>query len=271
MRYSLSHKPTVLAIYLVALFSIASVLAVTATGFLAGPGKYCGVVVFDRWGNCFLLEGRSIVYVAEKVKKDLLPYKDQAVQVDALEISQTGMHAEHLSILKYNIAGPAPDSHRWFAVDGLRLTAVDDFGSTGKPRFTIEIRNVGQNSINVDRSQLGVVVLESIRPDPSSLDPVPAALISGWGIDSPFAMAYEKMGSKKTSWGYTVDLKTRPPARFVLAPGQLLRTRLTFKLYSGQYQLMLGYGGGGQMDEKSVASNAISFDMSSTGRATLVK
>ena len=250
--------------------TLASLCVAKASAFLAAPRIYCGVVVFDRWGNCLLLEGPYIFYVSGKAKSDLRPYEGKAMKVDASEVRQSGSHAQYLSILKYKIIGPAPDTHRWATVDGLQLTAANDFGPTGKPQFLVEIRNIGKTSIKVYRSQIGIVLLNSAAADPSTADEVPAALISGTGIDSASALAYSRSGSKRSSWGYTVDMKTRPPARFELAPGHFVRTRLTFKIGPGQYQFLFGYSGGPNLDERSVASNAISFELSD-GRATLSK
>jgi hypothetical protein len=250
--------------------TVASLCVASASAFLAGPGVYCGVVVFDRWGNCLLIEGPHIFYISEKVKSDLLPYQNQAMQLDASDIRQSGSHAQYVSILKYKIIGPAPNTHRWATVDGLQLIAANDFGPAAKPRFVVEIRNTGKISIKVDRSQIGIVLLNSAAPDPTTADQVPAALMSGTGIDSASVMDYSRRGSKRTSSGYTVDMKTRPPARFELAPGRLVKTEITFKIGPGQYQFMFGYGGGAQMDEKSVASNAISFELSD-GLARLSK
>jgi len=46
-------------------------LALLANAGLRGPGKYYGVVVFDRWDTCFLLSGPYITYISESVKNEL--------------------------------------------------------------------------------------------------------------------------------------------------------------------------------------------------------
>jgi hypothetical protein len=66
------------------------------------------------------------------------------------------------------------------------------------------------------------------------------------------------------------DPASHPPEHFKLEPDQSMKTRITFEVSSGQYQFLFGYGGGVH-EEKSLASNAISFDLSDTGVATLAK
>jgi hypothetical protein len=48
----------------------------TFTGLcsIRGPGKYNGVVVFDRWDGCHLYSGGYIMEISEKVKGVLRPY-----------------------------------------------------------------------------------------------------------------------------------------------------------------------------------------------------
>ena len=94
--------------------AIACGLAFVARAGIRGPGKYCGVIVFDRWDTCFLLSGPYITYISEKVKEDLRTYKGQAIQVDALDVFQPKNPGDAL-IRKYKIIGPAPKTRSWFA------------------------------------------------------------------------------------------------------------------------------------------------------------
>jgi hypothetical protein len=49
-----------------------------------------------------------------------------------------------------------------------------------------------------------------------------------------------------------------------------MKARITFEVSPGEYQFMFGYGGGVH-EEKSLASNAISFDLSDGGVAHLTE
>jgi hypothetical protein len=72
------------------------------------------------------------------------------------------------------------------------------------------------------------------------------------------------------SAAFLIDPKTRPPERFQLAPGKSVQVRITFQVPPGQYQFIVGYGGGVH-EEKSLASNTISFDLDDKGIASLAK
>jgi len=269
MARTQSHTPTVSAIFVLGFCILASLFVATASAYLFGPGKYCGVVVFDRWGTCYLVSGPYINYVASDVKSGLFPYKGRAMQVDALDVTQGGLRAEDPMIHKYKILGPAPAPKR-VKLDGLQLLAAQAFGRYTRPQFLIEFRNNGKSPVRVDRSAIGILLFKAEKPEWSSSDDDSVALISRSGIEDASYIASAGVGNQKRSWGYIVDMKTQPPASFAIAPGQSLRTLIRFEVYSGQYQFMFAYGGGVSA-EKSLASNAISFDMSADGRAVLRK
>jgi hypothetical protein len=54
------HRHLFPALWIVLLVLLSSGFVITAHAGLRGPGKYCGVVVFDRWDTCFLLSGPYI-------------------------------------------------------------------------------------------------------------------------------------------------------------------------------------------------------------------
>ncbi|HMD06880.1 MAG TPA: hypothetical protein VKH63_05050 [Candidatus Acidoferrum sp.] len=60
--------------------ALACSFILTTQAGIRGPGKYCGVVVFDRWDTCFLLSGPYITYIADAVKNRLRPYSGTAIQ-----------------------------------------------------------------------------------------------------------------------------------------------------------------------------------------------
>lgn len=248
---------------------LASLFAVTASAYLFGPGKYSGVVVFDRWGTCYLVSGPYINYVAPDVKSGLLPYKGKVVQIDATKVTGGGLQLDDPMIREYKILGPAPAA-KWAQLDGLHLVAIQAFGRYTRPQFLIEIRNNGNSSVKVDRSMLGILLFKAEKPAMSYSDDDSVALISRSGIEAVSYITHAETGNQKTSWGYIVDMDTRPPEHFVIQPGQSVRTRIRFKLYPGQYQFMFGYGGH-VSSEQSLLSNAISFDIGSDGRAVLSK
>lgn len=264
---------TIRFIALSTLLALALGFALAAYGGIRGPGTYCGVVVFDRWDTCFLLSGHFITYVSESVKNLLRPFKGQSVQVNAFDVFQPRNPGDGL-IRAYRVIGPAPDTHKWAKLDGLELLAESDFGSQGGPNFVLRIRNVGNETVRVARSEIGPTLLarkftwEPAPSDPSDGDSV--AVITRVSASNSYSQAWCKVGSSSCSMGFAFDPQTQLPERFELVPQQSVTTKIAFQAPPGQYQFLFGYGGGVH-EEKSLASNAISFDVDSQGVATPVQ
>jgi len=65
-----THELALHVVCFLVLCIFCSEFVITASADLRGIGKYCRVVVFDRWDTCFLLSGPYITYIAENVKED---------------------------------------------------------------------------------------------------------------------------------------------------------------------------------------------------------
>jgi hypothetical protein len=125
-RYGLTRGTICIAL----IWFLASGFIITVHAGLRGPGKYCGVIVFDRWGTCLLLSGHFVTYISDSVKEDLRPYTGKAMEIDALEVSQPQNPGDAL-VRKYRIIGPAPNKQqgrkslplRWIEV--MRIRSFD--------------------------------------------------------------------------------------------------------------------------------------------------
>jgi hypothetical protein len=238
-----------------------------ASAGLRGPGKYSGVVVFDRWDTCFLLSGPYITYVSSRVKEDLRPYRGKPMQVDAKDVWQPANPGDAL-IRQYEVLGPAPKP-QWRVLDGLELIATPDFGFAAKPTFIIEIHNFGASSLKVDVSEVAPVLLSG-DPNPRDFGPsddVSLAVITRSELGFPPRNEVSP-GDRVYSWSYFTDPQVPPRERIELVSGQSFKTRITFQVITGHYQFMFGYGGGVH-EEESLASNAISFDVDELGVAEI--
>jgi hypothetical protein len=263
------HKFTLPALCIGLVCVLASRFIITAHAGLRGPGKYSGVIVFDRWDTCLLLSGHFITYISDGVKNKLRPFKGKAMEIDALEVSQAENPGDAL-VRNYKIIGPAADNHRWVSLDGLELLAKTDFGTEGTANFLIELRNSGNKAVDVNTSEFGPTLLGLNRNVPfGASDGKSVAWITRAGLLNPTSWKSENDGVK-ISAGFLIDPKTRPPERFQLAPGESVQVRVTFQVPPGQYQFIVGYGGGVH-EEKSLASNTISFDLNDKGVASLAK
>src|SRR5258708_2664129 len=146
---------------------LAVALCITAQAGIRGPGKYCGVVIFDRWGTCFLLSGHFVMYVSEGVKNKLRPYAGQAVQIDASEVSQPINPGDAL-IKKFQITGRAPDSREFVLPTGLALKVNDDFGPNHRPTFELRITNRASEMAQISSLDLGPTLIGVNRGGPFS-------------------------------------------------------------------------------------------------------
>lgn len=243
-------------------------LALLAHAGLRGPGKYCGVVVFDRWDTCFLLSGPYITYISDNVKNDLRPYAGKAMEVDASDVFQP-MNPGDALIRKYKIIGPAPDDHHWANLDGLELAASNEFGPNGLPTFLIEIRNTGSALASIDLQQVAPALLTTVDKKYPFLpsDGRSTAVITRSDLVH-HGEGQIAINGVARSWSYAVDREAGTAERIQLNPGQSMKCRITFDIPPGEYHFMFGYGGGVH-EERSLASNPISFDLNDKGFATL--
>ena len=269
MPFCPSGKHTIRLVSLLTLTLFACGAVLVAHAGIRGPGKYCGVVVFDRWDTCFLLSGHFITYISSAVKEELRPYQGKAIQVDASDVFQPTNPGDAL-IRHCKIIGLAPDKRRWATLEGLELIASSDFGSQGTPTFVLEIRNTSNRPIEVNSHEFGPTLLTQIpKSQFMASDGNSTAVITRGDLVNPPSWE-STVGGVALSYSYTIEDKTRLPEKFRLGPGQSVKTRITLAVSPGQYQFMLGYGGGVH-EEKSLASNAVSFAVSDVGTAILAK
>jgi len=95
---------------------------------IRGPGKYSGVVVFDRWDGCHLYSGAYITEISEKVKEKLRPFAGHAMVINAEEVFQPINPGDAL-ITKLQVLGPAEEPVKAGfglppALEGLNLKAI---------------------------------------------------------------------------------------------------------------------------------------------------
>ena len=79
-----------------------------ASGHIYPPGKYNGIVIFDRWDGCYLYSGNDLMPVSEKVKESLRACDGKAVSIDAEQIEQR-INPGVALIKELKVLGPAVD------------------------------------------------------------------------------------------------------------------------------------------------------------------
>jgi hypothetical protein len=253
-------------------------LALHALGAIRGPGKYNGVVIFDRWGGCHLYSGASVMEVSESVKELLRPYTNRPVLIDAKEVFQPMNPGDGL-IKKLEVLGPSAEpTSAVFGkpplLEDLSLKVFANFSATSGPEMILELRNMGVSKRGVDMQALGPTLLakklglECLEPS----DGPSFVAVTRTNID--FMHQYPAGGKCVVNGkGRTIRLWLPPgvtvPKTFDLEPGQSIEVPLQFELSEGQYEFLAGYGGGAH-EARTLVSNRIPFDIDATGKLELV-
>jgi hypothetical protein len=233
---------------------------------LRGRGKYSGVVVFDRWDTCFLLSGVYIMYISDDVKERLRPYAGTSIQIDASDVLQPTNPGDGL-IQNYEILGPAPQSPDDPITDGLLVEAKSDFSAPGAPAFAITVRNILDVKIKVTASEIGPTLLGTNRGNPfSPSNGNSEAWITRGDLIRPSKASWTSTDGSTISASYTIDPTCHLPDHIVLGPGESVSCRIMVEIPAGQYQFIVGYGGGVHQS-KSIVSNVITFHVDREGVA----
>ena len=226
-----------------------------------GPGKYNGVAFYDRWDNCYLFSGVYLMYISDKVKEDLRPYRGKSMEIDAKEVQQQMNPGDGL-IKKLAVIGESKEDprpiNRTPPIRGVELRATVS-NVSGRFRATVEIRNNGSSTVPIESDALGFAVIAHDKPlfiCPS--DGTSCAVITRISATAPDGK--NRIGSQ--AWGWAFDTSNRVPNRFTLRPGEVRTTSVVLDLPAGAYQFIAGYGGGVHAGP-CAASNAVSFDVSS--------
>ncbi|MCU1297175.1 MAG: hypothetical protein JWO91_1453 [Acidobacteriaceae bacterium] len=235
-------------------------LAGQANAGIRAPGKYSGVVIFDRWGGCILFSGVYLMYVSETVSDQLRPYEGQAIELDALEVIQPMNPGDGL-IRKLKVLGPAPPSTRPFTFDGITLDAQLVTVKGSRTAIELTVTNDGATPAKIDSAQIGFALLSekivgALTPSdgPSTAVITRSDIFTGrgrWGLGN---------SEKIYSYAYMIPDSLRLPQSFQLPPYMSRSTQLRFELPAGHYQFLAGYGGGVHESKLNV-SNPVSIDL----------
>lgn len=230
---------------------------------IRAPGKYCGVVVFDRWDGCTLYSGIYVMYVSEKTKEGLRRYAGQAIQIDAKEVDQPENPGDG-RIGKFEYVGAAPPTDNWMTLEGIALASSVKVDTDGKPIAAITIENQGSAPVKLFSQELALTLLMkrgvsgrnwSVSDGPS------VALITREtfeiGSESRWHGDAINEGDK---YSWTIGEQNALPHEFILAPKEKKQIDVHFVLPDGQYDFLCGYGGGVHAG-KCLASNLSAFDV----------
>lgn len=251
------------------LASLIIFLCVSAVAGIRGPGRYSGVVVFDRWGGCILFSGIYLMYVSEGVKEQLRPYEGQAIEVYALEVFQPINPGDGL-IRRLNVLGPAVGTVRWYTVEDTTLAAQTLSADESHASIALTITNTAKTPARIDASQIGLALLMQKPPGDDAYSPSNGPSLAvitrahALSQGGPWEM---RIGTTLYSCSFAISDRDRFPQLFDLSPGESKTTKIVFHLPNGHYQFWAGYGGGVHED-KLVVSNPVSIDLGNLPKAS---
>lgn len=261
-----------------------------ATSCRAGriaPGKYCGVAVFDQWDGCTLYSSKGVLYISEKVKKNLRQYAGKAVQINATEVYQP-MNPGDGYIRKFKYLGPVPQDRVSANLKGLSLVSLVRMHEDGMPIVTITIHNNRKGYIWLCAKDLApTLITKRNLPKPrlmghismllrkrklfkrqfSAYDyPSKAVLLSlGSSESEPRLSGQIAVAGALCTW--TLDKENSLSREFMLRSGEKKEINIKLNLPDGQYDFLCGCGGN-RYGGTCFISNLSAFDVKH-GRTTV--
>jgi hypothetical protein len=238
--------------------SLSMSLSTAANAGIRAPGKYSGVVIFDRWDGCILFSGIYLMYVSEAVKNQLRQYDGQAVEIDALDVVQPVNPGDGL-IRRLSVLGLA-EAKGWYSVEGLRLVAQPIAKQGSRTSVELTITNESNAQTKINSSQIGFVLLsQKVEGLSTPSDGPSTAVITRTNVFLGKGTWSLGTGDRVYSYSYAIADTARLPEIFELAPHASRSTTITFQLPAGHYQFFAGYGAGVH-ESKSIVSNPVSIE-----------
>jgi hypothetical protein len=255
-------------------------LASAAAAGLLGPGKYRGVVVFDRWDTCYVYSGVYLMYVSEETKEGLRKYEGRPVEIYAKEVFQP-VNPGDGRIGKFDLLSPLDSEPAPRGIEGLRLTVVPEFEPGRGPRFALAIENLSGEDVTVDTRSVAPTLLgEKDEQDLfSPSDGKSTARITRCEFTHA-GSCYKEVGvevakpdGRKTTmtkrYAFGIEGGRGVPESLLVRAGQAERFLISLDVPPGTYDFLFGYGGGVH-EARGLASNIVSFQTTEGGVTTLL-
>jgi hypothetical protein len=247
---------------------------------LRGPGKYSGIVFFDRWDTCYIYDGSYLMYVSEKAKERLRKYEGRRVEVYAKEVVQP-VNPGDGRILKFDLLSSSAAKKRGPRYKDLWLTAEPLFEPGRKPRFTLAVENRGVADVKVAQSSIAPTLLgeKDDSDDFSPSDGKSEARITRVGMDLAKGFYKERAVTVTMPDGRETTLTTRfafevedapsLPAELLVPAGQTVRVVISLDVPPGTYDFLFGCDIG-VLESRRIASNIVSFQTTEDGATWLL-
>lgn len=255
-------------------------LAAAAHAGLLGPGKYRGIVLFDRWDTCYIYDGAYLMYVAEKEKERLRKYEGQYVEVNAKEVIQPRNPGD-ARIDKFDLLSSSAPKPRGARLKNLALTVEPLFEAGHKPRFALVVQNRGREDVQVRQLSISPTLLgeKDESDDFSPSDGKSEARITRCGLDSAkhfysaHGVEFTNPDGRKTTrmkgYSFAVEDDGSLPDEILIPAGQSLRVVVSLDIPPGTYDFLFGCDIG-ILGNRQIASNVVSFEVGDGGSVSFL-
>jgi hypothetical protein len=237
-------------------------LVILASAGIRAPGFYNGIVFFDRWDTCYIYSGVYLMPVSEAIKEELRPYAGKFIRIDAKKVSQPFNPGDGL-IKKAEFAG-YEERNPLSPTDRSRLQAIDmrlrmQADSDGNPQLLVDLTNQSEQSLAP--LDLALTLFAKKQGERSFFEPSD-------GQSYAYVTRHHLTDSINDS---IVSMKlVRPPATWEIRSHKTMTLKVSLRLPMGQYQALVG-NGGGVHDSLVKVSNSVSFDVTQSGSALPVE
>jgi len=231
------------------------------------PGKYSGMVVFDRWDNCYLLVNHFQLYISDSQKESLRKYAGKGAEILATDVYQPSS-TRPARVNSFQYLGPASKGRHPRGSSNLRdlnLSTHMDFTENGHNIFFITAHNQASTPLTLFSNELGLTLLrkKELPTQGSPSDGESFVLLSGHSFEFPGERIPRISGAGMTygiNYKWHMEAAHALPHSFELAPYETRTLKLTFDLPDGHYDFLSCYGSFAST-ERCVASNLTSFDI----------
>jgi hypothetical protein len=235
---------------------------------MLGPGKYGGIVLFDRWDGCHLYRGVHVMHVSEKIKETLRERAGQFVHLDVAKLRQVinpgdAMIQEYAWLRDTPGFGEVPAKMPEFR--DLQLTTAVVIGSANRPQFKTVLRSKSKKMLHLPN--VHPILLTRASPKEASA----FRATDGPSIELGLPILFSLVGDdgrprgdvdKKFWRSKLVDMNhTLEQWQFELQPDAPLELTFELNVPPGEYQILFGYQTGQDHNSPVLYSAPINFDV----------
>jgi len=248
-----------------------------ASAGIRDPGKYNGVIVFDRWDSCYLSSGLYLMCIPERLKETVRSHEGKSVVLGGSEVFQPENPGDG-RLDKFTFVGFSQPAANCGDVEQLKLNISLSFDAQGHPALKLAMTNDGAKPVIIQPGELALTVLSrkvdmdpNWRHFPHPSDGPSYAIVTRheFFCMDPKQGRHEVLGGKRRA-AFKVRGQTQQMKNFKLASNETKDFIVDFTLTEGEYDIFVGYGGGVHAS-LSVASNLIAVDVAPDDTATFPK